>query len=628
MEINYEELISAMILKYGQIDPLDLSLIIDDMKSKYGIEFNESFSQYSYVNIRNYINVLPNGVIKLSDEYNLNDYIDYDTKDISLECFLNKKVGDFVRNYFNTLDYNKIKERKEKLFQKEKVTNNANVLLLSDKKEDYDILKNYGFKKINHFMSIIKADDYFKNHPNELENYDLVINGNCLYAGWYYFKLPTIRKIEDLRLKHVLIDTSSFKKQEWLKHPYETEFYDLDQYRCWNTYSDTVSEMLDSLVICLERNRILDMYDKKFIKIDDTKTKELPSPTKMSDIKILLATSSTVEDQAIEYLRNKGLNIDAIPDNNYTLYKDIIRKLGDYDIIITSDYSKNLPYLAVEALEQDKNTGRKFNLLLTYDDNTYNKTDLIGEKYGLATDITYSFVYDYSTCSNIRRDTIKALREKVMFNDINSEYDLNHKRNEYTEITSTVESAISLYADKLNELGYSKIEDLNLKNISEYNSEYNSLHDTLEKDKAEKDRLISLVDEINLLANKYLIYKDKCHDINPIGLKIERVTGGVKIANILNGRVLCSLIISNGNYGTNVRMIGVETLNKKGFLSNTSQIQITNDNRRLGIKTPISEQQEKVLESIKKKMDYVLKPLLLEEEKSTKEVKQYVKRKK
>jgi hypothetical protein len=163
IEVNYEGLISAMILKYGQVDPLDLSLIIDDMRSKHGIIPMESFSRFAYYDLTRYVEELKNGVIRLKESYSLNDCIDYgDDGDILLKDFFESKMNDFIKMYFAKFDYNKIKERKENLLRKDKVTRYANVLLLSSDSEHLKLLKTYGFKKINHFKSLLKDDKYFK----------------------------------------------------------------------------------------------------------------------------------------------------------------------------------------------------------------------------------------------------------------------------------------------------------------------------------------------------------------------------------------------------------------------------------------------------------------------------------
>jgi hypothetical protein len=615
IEVNYEGLISAMLLKYGQVDPLDLSLIIDDMRSKYGIIHMESFSKYSYNNLAPYVEELKNGVIRLRTPYSLNDCINYDLEDVLLKDFLESKMSDFIKMYFDKLDYNKIKERKESLLRKDKVTKHANVLLLSSDDEHLKLLQTYGFKKINQFKSLLKADKYFKEHPEELESYDIVIRGKTNYAGEaVYLGLDILHKIEDLRLKGILIDPNYYGSKEWLDLPYETEFYTLENgYRKWYIYNDSVGSMLDDIVRCEEHNHIISRKKyKSFTKLEDKIAKELPLPTKKSDIKILLAidTNEDITNAINTALKNMRLTVNVIDDNNLTLYKDIIKNLGDYDIIIASDRSKGIINLAVEACEQDKDTGRKLNLLLTYDEDICTKIDSIGALFGIATYIEYVYAYNFNNIDHVNNGYITAIKEKVSFDYKDSEYARNIKQKDYTTIISTVESAVCMYNDKLKELGYSPIKDLNFKSMEEYNNEFDSMYQKLVAEENKGKRLIEIVDEIKEMANKYLSYIEEGYYMPLNGLNITSTTNGIKIDNVFNGRVLCSVILSNNDNSYNIRVIGVQTLSKKGVLISPEIVKIDSKLGKDGSISKPTELQEKAIESIKKKMDNVLKPLL------------------
>ena len=60
---------------------------------------------------------------------------------------------------------------KEKEIEKVRFLNNANVLLISERQEEYDELVKYGFKNIDYFKSLVIADKYFKLHPERLYKY-------------------------------------------------------------------------------------------------------------------------------------------------------------------------------------------------------------------------------------------------------------------------------------------------------------------------------------------------------------------------------------------------------------------------------------------------------------------------
>src|SRR5699024_756738 len=105
-------------------------------------------------------------------------------------------------------DIEKYKIEKEKTLKdnKEKVLNEANVLLISDIQDDYDELVKYGFKNVDYFKSIIRADSYFAEHPEELEKYHIILKGNqnvqhCCFEGDDELD-RTINRLRDK--KHIL----------------------------------------------------------------------------------------------------------------------------------------------------------------------------------------------------------------------------------------------------------------------------------------------------------------------------------------------------------------------------------------------------------------------------------------
>ena len=61
------------------------------------------------------------------------------------------------------------------------ILDKADVLLVSEDKQDYQEMLDYGFKRVDYFNSYTTAEVYFKNHEKQLDSYDLVLVGNISF---------------------------------------------------------------------------------------------------------------------------------------------------------------------------------------------------------------------------------------------------------------------------------------------------------------------------------------------------------------------------------------------------------------------------------------------------------------
>ena len=162
------------------------------------------FIKEKHVKLGKYIETIVNGTIKLRNGISFDYYIEEE------KCTLRDKLlaiaGNTVNNYFSSLEIETFKKEKEKalLENKDKVLNTANILLVSDIQDDYDELVKYGFKNVDYFKSIIRADQYFSKHPEELEKYHIILKGNqnvqhCCFDG----DVELDRKVWNLREKNI-----------------------------------------------------------------------------------------------------------------------------------------------------------------------------------------------------------------------------------------------------------------------------------------------------------------------------------------------------------------------------------------------------------------------------------------
>jgi hypothetical protein len=547
--ITYEELIAAMMLKKGKTDLLELSLIIDDIRKDYGYVYIDYFNEYSYEKLLPYIEVLKDNSIILNPKYNLDDYIN---DDLTLRKFFEHKSKD-LSFYFDELDIlnwidnckyssvdQEIQAKKEFMLKKDKVTKNANVLLISThpNNSDYELLESYGFKKINTFKSIIVADKYFKEHPEELENYDIVFIGKNSY-DWHYLNTSCnlIKKIQELISKNKIVysEDYNYNYDNILSHGFDYRILEND-YKWWNNYAGSFGCCLEKMV-----NDILtkSKLDKEFIPVRLEDKNSIGYPKRKKDIKILLALNNQDETFINELKReitHLGLNVDIVLDNNYALYDDLMYKIGDYDIMIASDYSSNLINFAyLEAFEQDKLTGRRFNVLATF--KNVNETDIDPDT---KTNVTY-------TISNNNKNYDK--RNSYVINKIKED---NY---EVKEIIGVIESLIWVFDNELH-----CIEDNHYKSPEDIESAYQQDIEKREYFKYKRE-----YDELYRLASSYL---ENGSNRNIGNYRIYALDRDIKIEKIENNRIVsCLILLDINNYFEGSRAIGIQDLTKNGDLS-------------------------------------------------------------
>ncbi len=250
----------------------------------------------------------------------------------------------------------------------------AGVLLISSEVKDYLEMKDYGFKNIDHFRSLVRADRYFQKHPEELKKYHLIITGKRSISGCQMRRELELEKT----LRHLQKTTDAFVTKisritRGEEHVLETHLYDrhvlMDQY----VDSRTHEGIFDVIVKHMQSQGTLRKsgYRGTFKPIDYLHSLErIPEPTKKSEIKILCFVNYVSPEEmkkVLETTKSMGLNVTFVDENNYSLGENV-GELGSYDIVIASDmFSKVLLDMEVESTEQCKDTGRNTTLLATYD---------------------------------------------------------------------------------------------------------------------------------------------------------------------------------------------------------------------------------------------------------------------
>ncbi len=611
-KIDCDQIIAGALLKFESLDNVDISLLIIDLEKKLNIEVM-GFWSYSPNHLGKYIETLANGTIKLKDGISLDYFIEGEN------CTLRQKLlevaGNKVANYFSSLDIEKYKTEKEKTLKanKEKALNEANILLISDIQDDYDELIKYGFKNVDYFKSIIRADSYFAKHPEELEKYHIVLKGNqnvqhCCFEG----DVELDRTIDRLRDdKHIL--KSSLYRYDYPDHIELVSYLsDRNNHRSWDTKELTYQGIFDRIVENILINQTLEKVDSKgknFVPIQDyINPNRLPLPTKKSDLKILYLDSIRVSKYADRIASELGLYVDFKEDGNCSLGRYVKNNLGKYDIIIVQRmHSGNLLSMNHESTEQCKDTGKELTLFVAQDDLPW------GVDRDLANGIKLGYVFggNYAPDFEYHSKEIRILRQPIEV-ESKDEYWTKYDQSQYSQMKGIIEASVNFYNQALLQRCKPTISDLDFKTAEELDQDYINAYENKQAIREAELAPIRLFDNIRYSITSYLNYR-KSGLINqiPEGLKITEGKDGIRVENVYQGKTSCAIVFPKGYKRNNLRIFEIQTLSKKGTLSAPQTIGVyTSEYENLeSIPNRPDEKQKSALISIEKKINVALKPL-------------------
>ncbi len=611
--MEYEKFIAGALLKFKTLDNVDFSLLVEDFEKKTNIE-PRGLWYHSNNKLGKYIETIANGTIKLRDGISFDYYIEEE------KCTLRDKLlaiaGNTVNNYFSSLEIETFKKEKEKslIENKDKVLNTANILLVSDIQDDYDELVKYGFKNVDYFKSIIRADKYFSKHPEELEKYHIILKGNqnvqqCCFDG----DVELDRKFWNLREKKHILEPG-LHRYDYSDHmELVTYLKDSINHRSWETEEQSYTDIFDRIVENTLINHTLenvDLKDKKFVPIQDyINPNRLPLPTKKSDLKILYLDSIRVSEYADRIASELGLNIDFKEDNNRSLGRYVKSNLGKYDIIIvTRLYSGNLLRMNHESTEQCKDTGKELTLLVAQEDLYW------GVDKDLADGIELGYVFggNFAPDSKYHSKEIRILRQPIDV-EAKDEYWIKYNQSQYSQIKGILEASVNFYNQALLQNGKLAISDIDFKTADELNQDYVNAYKNKEAIKEAELAPIRAFDDIRYAILSYLIYRKKgLISYHPEGLKIIEGKDGIRIENIYQGKTCCTITFPKCYKSDDIRIFNIQTLSKKGNLSDTKTIGLYTkkyENYK-GIPNRPDERQANALLSIEKKIKFVLEPLI------------------
>ena len=208
-------------------------------------------------------------------------------------------------------------------------------------------------------------------------------------------------------------------------------------------------------------------------------------------------------------------------------------------------------------------------------------------------------------------DEIRVLRQI----STNAEHWTKYLQSGKDVTQSVIEASVNIYNEALEKTNNPTLQDLNLRNLENYDAEYAKV------DEAEKLRQqialepIHAFDSLCLTVKNYLYYKNNgIINTQLDGLKIIERENDIYIENSLNEQPLCAITINKYYKYKNLKTFSIQTMSKKGHLSNPETIGLyTRKFEQMeNVPNRITERQMTVLNAIHKKIDYLLKPLIKE----------------
>ena len=193
-----------------------------------------------------------------------------------------------------------------------------------------------------------------------------------------------------------------------------------------------------------------------------------------------------------------------------------------------------------------------------------------------------------------------------------NEYRIKYAQSQYSQMKGIIEASVNFYNQALLQNDKPAISDLDFKTAEELDQDYVSAYENKEAMREAELAPIRLFDNIRYSITSYLNYR-KTGLINqtPEGLKITEGKDGIKVENVYQGRTLCTIVFPKEYKHDNLRIFEIQTLSKKGTLSNPQTIGVyTSKYENLeSIPNRPDEKQESALISIEKKINVALRPL-------------------
>lgn len=652
-EIEFRQFLAGALLVFDKLDYIDLSMLVDEFESQENTWVSGYFSigalpepiKYNYFVEKKDRTIKFGSDDTYHNDYNLETVIRGDGR--CLKEVLEETAGERICHFFKNINKEEFEKRKQEQIAeyKARALEETNILLISGNELEYKKIKEYGFKNIDWFDSILNADKYFLEHPEELDKFHMILKGDYPRRSEWNFLKSKLRGRGNRFGKGTCLvsDFTVFVDSKQHLHAYG---YDEKGSRDLEIDVSSFDEYFDFLVGNLYINRLLERHnvpEQEFKQHEEYDNPDrLPLPTKKQDIKILYCPTIKATSANFNVCKALGLNVTIWADNNNTLDKILKESLGEYDIIIVSDlYSRSLLSWNKECTAQCRTTGRDLAMLVTFKDSQsdiYNEITHNYESFGTTLELRYNFGGRLAPSTKTKYIKFSSLTEDWEVTDeeiAERGFTQGTKENkkfirEKKSIDSGIIQAVTnLYNQALLNSKNQGILDLDLKSAEEIDKDYEMEKEKIKNKLKEEMAPIKAFDELILLVKKYLVYKDNGFlSKKPNGLIITEDDKVIRVSNVINNQVMCTIAFSQDyfKYYYNVvytttetewlRIFDVQTLNKKGSLTSPQIVGVyTNKYEQVpDIPPRPDEKQANALYATLKKVQAVLIPILKEAE--------------
>lgn len=620
--IKIEDFIEALFLKIKKVDAVELKYIIEDFEAKTNSEVSGYFDYYKLpIEVRNLLNYdSKTGVLEADSNYG------------DVKWYF--EVNTVVDEYFENLDIEKLMEAKNQAYAsyKERVLNEANVLLISNSEKEYQELLRFGFKNVDFFKSIIRANKYFEEHPDELNKYHIVLRGEKCNITDAAYKLSLLDKINHLNYYNHIVETYMSNDEE-INHFY-IYLHDYKRARTFGMRTDSYSALYERLAENAFINNVLEAHpvdNEKFLKYSDSEVKEkLPLPKNKSELKVLFLCDCYCwqTPEVKEYLKKLGLQLVIEKDDNNSLKNTILPHLGEYDIIIAGAlFSKYILGLAAESTEQCKDTGRQLVLLADYvSDDSQDNCHITKENFISNIELGYVFAGKKALNNEEHGLEYRIVNQnldniEVVYTPYESRYyDEKEKArkkylwsNKISQVVSIVEAAVGVYNQELIDMKEDALEDFDFKTPNEYYKEALTEYHKLRKIEDAMEDEVRAFRELMTQVKKYLFYKKEYQAPKYVeGLAISAKDETIIIQNVFNGRVLCEIEVQGYISLNDFYSFKMRVLSEKGTLMPPQKVGVYTvdyDYDDYDVPSRLNEKQLGALNATLKKVLAVLGPI-------------------
>lgn len=236
--------------------------------------------------------------------------------------------------------------------------------------------------------------------------------------------------------------------------------------------------------------------------------------------------------------------------------------------------------------------------------------EIDNQGFGDKIELQYSFGGNYASSQDVFTKEFRVLRGSSQ--TFNQGYVEKIIKSKETDTQSIIEAAVHLYNNKLLQCQKEPLCDLDLKSSEEYDREYDAV------DKKEQERKKQALEPIKTFNNLigeitcYLRYREQRLVPESIDrLNITETTDEINVQNIFQGRILCSITFSKRYRHENLRVLRIQTINKKGNLGAPEMVGLyTRKYENIeGIPKRANETQMNAIVATKKKIELLITPL-------------------